>query len=152
MQTPPCIDAETRVDIENASCRGTRLIHKVEPHTGGSKPNESGAPARCPRDAFPQRGEGGPFVAEHDVAVPELAEQHGIEEGIQPHRPLKNAQTIERTTGDRQDMTEEELRGIGIEFQCSIVSLYGVIGFAAPMEDVAKRRVRRGQEWIPLHR
>lgn len=121
MQTSPRIDAEIRLDFEHAGGRGVCLIHEAEAHTGGSKPDKGRAPARRPRRAFPQRGKGGSFVPEHDVAVAELAEQHRIEEGIQPHRPLQNAQSVERASGNRQDMTIEELRGIGIEFQGTLV-------------------------------
>jgi hypothetical protein len=152
MKTSPCINAEVRFDIENAGSSGACLIHEVEAHTGGSKPNKSRTPARRPRGAFPQRGKGTPLVPQHDVAVTEVAEQHRIEEGIQPHRSLQNRQTVEWTPGNRQDMTIEILRGIRIEFQRSLVSFYGLICFAASMEDISKRRVRRRQQWIPLHR
>src|SRR6516165_10927125 len=137
MQTSPCLDAEVRFDIENACGGGARLIQEVQPNTGGSKPNESGAPARRPRGAFPQRGEGGPIVAEHDVAVPKVAEHHRIDEGIQPHRSLHSAQTVERPAGHRQHNTIKilYLRRIWIELQRMLVGFYGLIGFAAPMED-----------------
>jgi hypothetical protein len=84
MQTSPCLDAEVRIDIQNASCSRARLIHEAEAHTGGSKPNKGRTPARCAPSTFSQRGERGPIVTEHDVAVPDPAEQHWREEGIQP--------------------------------------------------------------------
>ena len=77
MQTSPCLDAEVRFDIENAGGSGTRLIHEVEAYTGDSKPNKSRAPARRAGGAFPQRGEGGPIVAEQDVAVAEMPSSIG---------------------------------------------------------------------------
>jgi hypothetical protein len=79
MEMSPCIDAEVRFDIENAGRCGARFIHKIESHTGGSKPDKRRAPARRARGAFPQRGKRAPFVPEHDVAVAELAQQHWIE-------------------------------------------------------------------------
>src|ERR1700688_4064804 len=108
MKTSPCTDAEVRIDIENAGRSGARFIHKIESHTGGSKPDKRRAPARRARRAFPQRGKRAPFVPEHDVAVAELAQQHWIEKGIQSHRPLQNAQTVKRTPGNRQNMTIEQ--------------------------------------------
>jgi hypothetical protein len=35
MKTSPRIDAEIRLDIENAGGSGACLIHEVEAHTGG---------------------------------------------------------------------------------------------------------------------
>jgi hypothetical protein len=101
MKMSPCIDAEVRFDIENAGGSGTRLIHEVEALTGGSKPNKGRAPTWCSRGAFAQGSEGGPIVAEHDVAVPKVAEHIRTEEGIQPHRSLHSAQTVKRTAGNR---------------------------------------------------
>src|ERR1700733_11924881 len=103
MKTSPRINAEIRLDLENAGGSGARLTHEVEADTGGGKPDKDRAPARRPRRAFSQRGKGGSFVPEHDVTVAELAEQHRVEKGIQPHRPLQNAKTVERAPGNRQD-------------------------------------------------
>jgi LAS superfamily LD-carboxypeptidase LdcB len=85
---------------------------------------QTAEPPNCANAAPARRilaTKGTPLVPQHDVAVTEVAEQHRIEEEIQPHRSLQNRQTVEWMPGNRQDMTIEILRGIRIEFQRSLV-------------------------------
>jgi hypothetical protein len=123
----PIGNHESRINIDHAGSRCSRLVVQPKLHACCCTPHVRGSPARRPHGAFTQHHERLFRLIQHQVAMGQPSQQNGRVKRIQESGAQQRLKPIFGEAGDAEHVAMMTIGEVGIEFLRALVGRQGLV-------------------------